>query len=42
MLTTIESERVVDVVNIRGTNKEGGLSVRHDEEREQRNYTHNR
>lgn len=39
MLTTIERERVVDIVNIQRTNK-GGLSVRHDEG-EQRNYTHN-
>ncbi len=31
----------MDVVNIQGTNKEGGSSVRHDEEGEQRNYTHN-
>jgi hypothetical protein len=39
-LTTIERERVVDVVNSQGTNK-GGSSVGHDEEGEQRNYTHN-
>jgi hypothetical protein len=41
MLTTIERERVVNVVNIRRTNKEGGSSVGHDEEGKQRNYTHN-
>jgi hypothetical protein len=41
MLTTIERERFVDVVNSRGTNKEGGSSVGHDEEGKQRNYTHN-
>jgi hypothetical protein len=41
MLTTIKRERVVDVVNIRGTNKEGGSSVGHDEEGEQTNYTNN-
>jgi hypothetical protein len=36
MLTTIERERFVDVVNSRGTNKEGGSSVGHDEEGEQK------
>ncbi len=30
----------MDVVNIRGTNKEGGSNVGHDEEGKQRNYTH--